>query len=49
MVGLGGQEILLLLCCGGVPVTIAVIAFLVGRLSARSGPRRDPADDPDEW
>jgi hypothetical protein len=34
MFGLGGQEILLLLCCGAIPAVGGVVLFVV--LSARS-------------
>ncbi len=50
MFGLGGQEILLLACCGVVPLAAAAIAFAVGRLSARPTTRDDsgPATDYDD-
>lgn len=51
MFGLGGQEILLLLCCGAVPVFAVVLAFAVVKLSARNATRDDSGttmdyDDP---
>ncbi len=42
MFGLGGQEILLLLCLGTVPVLAAVIALVASRRT------RDPLDDSDD-
>jgi len=48
MFGLGGQEILILLCCGGLPV-VAVAIILVARQSQKREPRSDlPDDDFDE-
>ena len=44
MIGLGGQEILLLLCCGGLPV----IAFVVIWASRRTARKLDPEDDFDD-
>ena len=45
MFGLGGQEILLLLCLGTVPVLAAAIALVASRRSRRT---RDPLDDSDD-
>ena len=46
MVGLGGQEILLLLMCGGLPAVIALIAILATR--KKPAERDLPDDDFDE-
>ncbi len=45
MFGLGAQEVLLLLCCGGLPLAAVVVAFMTGRLSARKPARADDDDD----
>ena len=42
MIGLGGQEILLLVCLGTVPALAVVIALAVARRNRRT---RDPFDD----
>jgi hypothetical protein len=45
MFGLGGQEILLLLCCGGVPTLVGTIIFLT---THRSAQRSEESNLPDE-
>ncbi|MBP3960764.1 hypothetical protein J8F10_36550 [Gemmata sp. G18] len=46
--GLGGPEILILVCCATVPVGAAGIAFAVIRLSAQKAKRDDFDDETDD-
>jgi hypothetical protein len=42
MVGIGAQELLLLVFCAAVPLGVAAAVFILGRWSARKSP---PDDD----